>query len=419
VSLLFRDSTASGKMAASPLGRLIAAITIAGIAGYLITWLVPRTIGFAAYPPFAAFWAYLFLLVSALSGIQQEVTRATGTAEGRVRGAWPLASAGAVLAPVVAALVVGTAPVWVARAFPSAGWGLVWPLAVGAAAFVYEALVFGSLYGLGAWRTLVWIISAEALIRLAAVLVVLAITSSVVVLAWAVALPIPLALCSAVSGIRRTFGAGMRLDVSTRRLLWNFARTTVAATSMGVLISGLPLVIAMTSPDEPSASLGRMIGAATLTRAPIVVVGVALQAYLIVHFKGFDSRALARVVRLSLGVLGAASLLAALAFTFGPSVFGWLFPSEQVPTGGLLAALVASSAFVGVLCLTGPAVLASRRHVAYSVGWLLAASATVLILATPIPFETRILVALLAAPFLGIAVHVVALTADARTAHCP
>jgi hypothetical protein len=207
--------------------------------------------------------------------------------------------------------------------------------------------------------------------------------------------------------------------VGTRRLVWNFARTIVAAASMGVLVSGLPLVIAMTSPDEPSASLGRMIGAATLTRAPIVVVGVALQAFLIVWFKGFPSRLLSRVVRLSAGVLALAAALAALGATAGPPVFGWLFPREEVPSGGLLAALVASSAIVGILCITGPAVLASGRHFAYSLGWLLAAVATVLILASPAPFETRILFALLAAPVAGIATHLVVLVAEYRRPHVP
>jgi hypothetical protein len=416
VSILIGGSTARGGSKATPLRLLIAAIAVGGASGYLITWLVPRSIGFAAYPPFAAFWGYLFLLISALSGIQQEVTRATGAAEAGGRKRWPLVSTAAILASSVAILVLVTAPTWEARAFPSNGWGLVWPLVVGAAAYVGEALVFGSLYGLGAWTTLVWIISAESLIRLTAIIIVLDLTSSVEALAWAVALPIPLALCLTVRGIRRAFSAGMRLDVGIRRLVWNLARTIVAAASMGVLVSGLPLVMAMTSPDEPSASLGRMIGAATLTRAPIVVVGVALQAYLIVQFKGSGSQTLKHVSRLTAGLLGVAVALAALAFVLGPAVFGWLFPNEQVPTGVLLAALVASSALVGVLCLTGPAVLASGRHFAYGLGWLLTAVATVVVLATPAPFETRVLVALLVAPVVGIAVHFAVLLVDHRRA---
>ena len=50
---------------------------LAGVAAYVITWLVPRSIGFADYSIFAAFWAFVFLVVAALSGIQQEVTRGT------------------------------------------------------------------------------------------------------------------------------------------------------------------------------------------------------------------------------------------------------------------------------------------------------------------------------------------------------
>ena len=47
------------------------------MAGYIITWLVPWQVGFSAYSSFAIFRSLLFFIVSALSGIQQEVTRAT------------------------------------------------------------------------------------------------------------------------------------------------------------------------------------------------------------------------------------------------------------------------------------------------------------------------------------------------------
>ena len=56
---------------------IVAATGIVGIAGYVITWLVPAVIGVAPYAVFAVFWSFIFLVAAALSGIQQEVTRAT------------------------------------------------------------------------------------------------------------------------------------------------------------------------------------------------------------------------------------------------------------------------------------------------------------------------------------------------------
>ncbi|MCU1443148.1 MAG: hypothetical protein JWQ59_1298, partial [Cryobacterium sp.] len=57
--------------------RILVATAIAGIAAYVVTWVVPRIIGGVDYKVFAVFWASMYLVVTALSGIQQEVTRAT------------------------------------------------------------------------------------------------------------------------------------------------------------------------------------------------------------------------------------------------------------------------------------------------------------------------------------------------------
>lgn len=59
------------------LALIIVATAVAGLAGYFITWLVPRVICFSAYAVYAVFWSFLFLVVSTLPGVQQEITRAT------------------------------------------------------------------------------------------------------------------------------------------------------------------------------------------------------------------------------------------------------------------------------------------------------------------------------------------------------
>ena len=56
---------------------MLVATMIAGIAAYVVTWLVPRQVGFAGYTVFAVFWSFMYLVVGTLGGIQQEVTRGT------------------------------------------------------------------------------------------------------------------------------------------------------------------------------------------------------------------------------------------------------------------------------------------------------------------------------------------------------
>lgn len=390
--------------AGSGFGLILLATAIGGIAGYVITWLVPREIGFAAYAPFAVYWAFLFLVISALSGIQQEVTRATSTAAAASDSLRTFRLA-AIIAGAVFALVVATAPLWVAGVFPESGWGLVWPLAVGAASYVGVAAVYGSLYGTGQWRVLFAAISTEALLRLAAVGMALALTSDLVAIAWAVAAPIPIALLVLSVPIHRAIHGRTALDVGLRRLGWNFARTVVAATSLGVLVSGLPLVIGLTSPTEPATSLGLLISVMTITRAPLIVVAMALQSYLIVQFRASGDRLFSLFARLSALVIAIAAVLAVAGYLVGPAVFSWLFPEEQTPQAWLVACLVGSSALVGLLCISAPAVLSLANHMVYSLGWLAAAIVTIVCLLLPLEFHERTLVALFAGPVAGLLVH--------------
>ncbi len=393
---------------------LLAATAIGGVAGYLVTWLVPRHMGFAAYAPFAVFWAFLFLLVSALSGIQQEVTRATVVVPGTgLRHTMVLA---ATLAGSVAGVILATSPLWVHTVFPDAGWALVWPLTVGAASYVVVAVVYGSLYGARQWSTLFWLISVEAVTRLALISLALAIEPRLEVVAWAAAAPIPLAVAFLSPRVKSALSGGIALDVGFRGLAWNLARTILAAASMGALVSGLPLLLGLVGSQEPRASLGLLISAVTLTRAPLIIVAMALQSYLVVLFKASGDGLMALFFKLA-GLLVAIAIPMAIAAKLaGPAVFGWLFPAEARPSGTLLAVLVLSSVLVGTLFVSAPAVLARSWHAVYTSGWVVAAAVTVACLLLPMDFEARTVVALLAGPCAGLAVHIVALFVGSRRA---
>ncbi|MCW2751995.1 MAG: hypothetical protein JWR83_3105, partial [Aeromicrobium sp.] len=157
----------AGQRAGNGFFLIIIATAIVGLAGYVITWLVPRSVGVGRYAAFAVFWSFVFLVAAALSGIQQETTRATVRATSRLETT-PRARAGvfAVGSSVVtAALISATAPLWVGLVFGS-DWRMVWPLVVGGASYVLLAVLAGTLYGISQWRSIFWVMTIEGVLRL-------------------------------------------------------------------------------------------------------------------------------------------------------------------------------------------------------------------------------------------------------------
>ncbi|HEV7948749.1 MAG TPA: hypothetical protein VGP24_03175 [Glaciihabitans sp.] len=388
---------------------LIAIATgIAGIAAYVVTWVVPRLIGGVDYKVFAVFWAALYLVVTALSGIQQEVTRATrpiGTpgAEHSSRAR----TFGIVVAAGVFVVTIASAPLWVNTVFPELGWALVFPLAVGLASYVFVATLCGSLYGLSEFRSLALLIVLDPVLRLVVVGTVALLGGDLVALAWAAAIPFGATLLILWPFIRGSVAGRTQLDVGYRDLSWNVSRTLVASGSTGALVSGLPLLISVSAAAESPALLSSLFLTITLTRAPLVVSLMSLQGYLIVHFRDNLPHMLADLRKYLLLIGGAAIVLAAAGWWLGPPIFEWLFPGEPVLDGWFFAVLVASSALLGALCVTAPAVLANGAHTIYSLGWLIATVVTVVALALPMDLLARTSLALLVGPAAGFVTHLI------------
>ena len=392
---------------------IVGATGIAGIAAYVITWLVPNLIGDVDYKIFAVFWAALFLVVTALSGIQQEVTRATRPLAsvpvdglpGEVRPA--RAARFATLAAVVVLLAtLGTAPLWQAAVFPELGWALVVPLSFGVASFVFVATVCGTLYGLESHRPLALLIVVDPILRLATVGAVSLFSGDLVALAWAATIPFLGTLVLLWPLISAAVRAPSQLDVGYRALIWNVTRTLGASASTGALIAGLPLLISVTGGNESAALLSTLFLTITLTRAPLVVTLMSIQGYLIVHFREHLASVGADLRKYLLLVAATAAVLSVAAWLLGPPVFGFLFPSLSIVLDGwFFAVLVGSSALLGSLCITGPAVLARGSHSVYSIGWISAAVTTIIALALPLELLERTTLALVAGPIAGLVVH--------------
>ena len=387
--------------------QIIAATIAAGIAGYLVIWLVYRQAGAADYKVFAVFWAALYLVVGGLSGIQQEVTRATFRIEpGTRHRASRARNFAAVVAVGVFVLAIGSSPLWSSAVFPGHGFSLVVPLAVGAASYVLVAVLAGSLYGITEWRSVALMVAVDALLRLALVGGATVLTHDLVVLAWVVALPFPLAVMVLWPAIRPGFVGRTDVQGSYRALSWNVGRTVVASVSMSAAVSGLPLLLGLAGSGVDDALLGDLIFAITLTRAPLIVTLMSLQSYLLVRFRDHPGGVVRILAVLAGALVLGGGVLSALGWWLGPAVFGILKGHGFPLDGSLIAIMVVSSVLVAGLTVTGTLVLARNNHFVYSAGWLVTAVATLVVLFWPAAFLPRVAIALVAGPIAGLLVHV-------------
>lgn len=386
--------------------RIAVASAVAGIGGYVITTIVARGLGETGYSVFALFWAALYLVIGALAGVQQEVARATRP-DPDPDGARPLTLA-VVLATSVLVLLSSTAPLWGPLAFPAEP-TLALPVAVGCATYIFVAVFSGGLYGLALWRPLAVVIVLDVALRLGGIGAGLALGADATALAWLTVAPFaPVAAVAVLGAGRRVINA--RLDVRFGAALGNIGRTVAAAAATAVLVSGFPLLIGLSAHNVSAASLSALIFALTLTRAPLVVSALALQSYLVVHFR--DRADVARRLTLYCGIIVATAGVFSLAvLVLGEPVFLLLTAwGGFALSGAQLALLVLSSVPTAVLAVVGSAVLARSAHTAYSLSWILSAIVAMLLLfLLPVDLLTRVLLALSLGPLVGLAVLLVEL----------
>jgi O-antigen/teichoic acid export membrane protein len=396
--------------ASSGLGYVLGATIVAGGLGYVIQGVVPIFVAPSEYVVFSVFWATLYLIVSALSGAQQEVTRASRPAtKGSAAVGWRLVRFAFVIVAISVIVVAGTAPLW-APSVLSAEWiPLTVALLAGVVGYTLVAVLSGALYGLRSWPAVAALTVMDATVRVCAVIVALIVGAGIVGLSWAVALPFAVAFGVVLLISRDRLRGSLTIDASLARLLRNAASTVTAALCTGILISGLPLVLQLTLSDAPTAMLASLILVITLTRAPLVIPLLALQSYLVVTFRDQPDGARGRLLRWG-GLLGAVTaVLAIAAASIGPWVLDVVYAGKYELPGVVIGAIVASAGITAGLCLTGPALIAADEHGLYLLGWLFASAGVIALLFLPLaPIEAALL-ALIAAPLAGIAIHVSAL----------
>ncbi|MGG7463938.1 hypothetical protein [Plantibacter sp. YIM 135347] len=389
--------------------RLLIATAVGGGTGYVVMLIAGKAFDPATFAAFGVFWSALYLVIGALSGIQQEIARATRAVPlGDARANGSVVRTFAVWTVlVVFGVTLASAWFWVGAVFPKGGWAFVLPLAVGAAAYVVVASIAGMLYGLSMWTSIAGQVSFDGLLRLVLVGSLLLLTAAPTLTAWAVVVPIILTPIVVWPFVRRRIAGRVVLDVGIGELAWNVIRTVIASAATGVMVSGLPLFLKATSQNDSAAEIGAVLFSISLLRAPVVIVVMSMQSFLVVFFRARRQHIWRTLGPIVLVVLGGAALLGLLAWWLGPTVVVALFGEPYRLDGWLLGVLVATAGPLGALCATGSAALALGKHGAFTSGWVVAALVTLATLLVPNSLDVRTSLAMTVGPIIGLLVHVV------------
>lgn len=388
---------------------ILLATALAGGLGYVLQLAAPAVLSATDYVAFSVMWSTIYLCVSAMSGVQQEVTRASRRSDDHVpntvlRRFTIVAGVVVILASVVLGVALS------AGAVPVHGAVLAAVLATGLVGYLLTAVLSGVLYGLHLWRAVALVTVLDAVFRALLLGLGFVLQLPATLLLCGIAFPFGLAFLTTWLVVRRRVIGRFALDVGFAPLSRNVVSTVTSAACSGAMISGLPLLLGLTSAHEPAAALGAVILAITLSRAPIVVPILALQSYLISAV--FRDRQSVRPRRL-FALLGIAvavmTVLSAIAALVGPPIVSFVSGGRYTIAPLLMAAIVFSAGLVAMMCVTGPALVSARAHTANTVGWVIAAGLTVLCLVLPFDLHTRVAAALIAPAMVGLVVHVASL----------
>jgi O-antigen/teichoic acid export membrane protein len=401
------------------------ATLVVAVVGYLAQFIAARVLGPAEYATFAVFWSLVFLVTAFFTGLSQDATRVARQAKLALddTGIWPVAPArppflfvafGIGLACAV--LVALTGALWA----PLVGeaWGT--PVLLLAATAVLAAggsTLSGVLAGMARWGTYSLALMLEPVLRLSAFVVVLAVAprkqwfSVATVVAIAAWLAFPLAHLRTRVELRQ-----VRTDAPAAVSAVRVVQAMVAAGIGGLLVTGLPALIAAAASANPrgatAAGLGVLVLLVVLTRAPLLLPLASFQNVLIARFTGLQSEARVRLLATTAGLMIGGSLLVGVFAGFvGPPLLPILFGHQYAASGWLIGALTAAAAGLGAIALTGAAAVATGRNGAYLLGWGLAIILSVAALfLLPLPIEWATVVAVAGGPMLGSVGHLIALT---------
>ena len=388
--------------------NLSLATIFAAASGFVVMWIASWALDAKhGYNSFLAYWGLFFACTGLIDGITQETTRAVAASrETQVRGnanPWKLGAAiGVALAAVV--LLVGLFAMGrIVPTHPGTATGL---LAFGLLSYAFQAVLSGVLSGSGLWNRYAALVALDSGVRLVLAVVVWALGGGLVeflaitvigALSWAVVL--------ALAPVR------VQLDVDRGAFVRRVGSAMVASGASAALITGFPTAASAAFPAATAgAAVAAINNAVMLTRAPVLVPLQRFQSALVVRFverRDTVYRALAAPVG---AIMGVGLVGFAAAWLIGPWILRVAYKPELFVDGLTLGLLTFASAFMGMLMITGVAVLALERHAFYVAGWLAAtATAFAVLFLAPWGVAATVVVALFAGPIVGALVHLAGL----------
>jgi hypothetical protein len=135
---------------------------------------------------------------------------------------------------------------------------------------------------------------------------------------------------------------------------------------------------------------------------------MAMQSFLVVHFRELGARAGRFLTLTVIAVLAVAGIGALLAALFGRVVLDFFDPGLPIAPEAI-AAIAFSAGLTAALCVSGSAALARNLHGIFTTGWVIAALTVIGGLLLPFDPAPKSIIALTLGPFLGLITHVIGL----------
>ncbi|WP_458318444.1 hypothetical protein [Mycolicibacterium brisbanense] len=406
------SGSSPGPVTRSSVATVGAATAITALCGYAVLYLAARALEPAGFSVFSVFWGAFGLVTGAANGLLQEATR-----EVRAVSVNPFVGPGprthplrvaALVGLVAAAVIAGTSPLWAPHVFVESPVLSVVLLSAGLAGFCMHATLLGMLAGVNRWSQYGALMVTDAVIRVAVAAGTVVLGWELVGFLWATVAGAVAWLILLIASPATRLAAELVTAGGPGTFLRGAAHSIAAAGASAILVMGFPVLLKATSADLGAAG-GVVILAVTLTRAPLLVPLTAMQGNLIAHFVDQRSARLRALLAPAAVVAGLGGVGVLAAGLLGPWLLQVAFGPEYRANGALLAWLTAGAVAIAMLTLTGAAAVAAALHRAYAAGWISATVAAVALLLLPVGLETRTVIALLCAPLVGIAVHLVAL----------
>jgi O-antigen/teichoic acid export membrane protein len=391
-------------------GKIGLSIVISMGLGYLFIVLCGRSMPPADYAIFLTFWGFLMGIGSALSPLEQELSRQSAIAalDGGLVGKAALRAVAVGMAVVVIAGLLIMIPPVDAKLFGD-HFVLAVIVLIGGVSFACQFGVRGLLIGQHQVKHFSWLVIAEAAARAALLgaLIVASLTHLV-----------PLALAAAAGSFAWLIFmrpaaklVDPHVDGESWRLISGRILLLMAAAGLQAsVITGYPALVTLLAPAVDGNRIGGLFALLQIARIPLLLLA-PLQALAVPFVVRLSSspdgrRRLRRLMALgTVGALALAAVGAVVGLLLGPWAVRFLFGTRYQVEGWWAAGLVWSSVLLIPMQLLAAVLVARKQANKVLAAWAVVAVAAALVLLF-LPGDTllRAVIGLAVGPTLGLAV---------------